>query len=133
MYLLDSNAWIAVIRRRNTSVMQRMGKTVPAEIYLCSIVKTELLLGALKSANPSRNLAVVNAVVATYQSPTFDDKAAEHYASLRAELESKSTPIGPNDYFIAAIALANGLTVVTHNTREFSRISGLTVEDWQGP
>ncbi len=133
MYLLDSNAWIAVIRGRNTSVMQRMRRTLPAEIYLCSIVKAELLLGALKSANPPKNLAVVNAVVATYQSPAFDDKAAEHYASLRAELESKGTPIGSNDYFIAAIALANGLTVVTHNTREFSRISGLTIEDWQGP
>lgn len=123
MYLLDSNAWIAVIRGRNASVMQRMQRTVPAEIYLCSIVKAELLLGALKSANPTKNLAVVNAVVATYQSPAFDDRAAEHYASLRADLESKGTPIGANDYFIAAIALANNLTVVTHNTREFSRIT----------
>ncbi|HEV3257827.1 MAG TPA: type II toxin-antitoxin system VapC family toxin, partial [Gemmataceae bacterium] len=63
----------------------------------------------------------------------FDDAAAAHYAPLRADLESKGTPIGPNDYQIAAIALANNVTLVTHNTQEFSRVVGLFLEDWLAP
>ena len=61
----------------------------------------------------------------------FDDAAASVYAIIRAHLESAGTPIGPYDLQIAAIALANGLTLVTHNTREFSRVPGLLLEDWE--
>ena len=61
----------------------------------------------------------------------FDDAAAHSYGVIRAALEAKGHSIGPNDTIIAAIALANGLTVVTHNTREFTRVPGLAVEDWE--
>jgi tRNA(fMet)-specific endonuclease VapC len=61
----------------------------------------------------------------------FDDRAGEEYAKVRADLAAKGTPIGPNDLLIAAIALANGLTLVTHNTTEFSRVLGLRLEDWE--
>ena len=61
----------------------------------------------------------------------FDDRAADHDALLRATLERAGTPIGPNDLLIAAIAVANDLTLVTHNTGEFSRVPGLRLEDWQ--
>jgi tRNA(fMet)-specific endonuclease VapC len=61
----------------------------------------------------------------------FDDAAAEAYGRLRAELARRGTPIGPNDLMIAAIALAHDLTLVTHNTAEFSRVSGLRLEDWE--
>ena len=63
----------------------------------------------------------------------FDDAAAEIYGRIRADLESRGMPIGPNDTMIAAIALANGFTVATHNTAEFGRVSGLQVEDWTLP
>jgi tRNA(fMet)-specific endonuclease VapC len=63
----------------------------------------------------------------------FDDAAAEEYGQLRAYLANQGTPIGPNDTMIAAIALANGLTLVTHNTAEFSRVPGLMIKDWQIP
>lgn len=66
-----------------------------------------------------------------HKSLPFDDAAAERYAGLRAGLEKVGTPIGPNDMLIAAIALANDVTVVTHNVREFSRVPGLRVEDWE--
>ena len=66
-----------------------------------------------------------------FVSVPFDDWAAEEYAKVRADLAAKGTPIGANDYLIAAIALANGLTLVTHNTGEFSRVVGLTLDDWQ--
>jgi tRNA(fMet)-specific endonuclease VapC len=63
----------------------------------------------------------------------FDDAAAGIYGQIRAHLASRGTPIGPNDVLIAAIAVANGITLVTHNTSEFSRVPGLLIEDWEVP
>ena len=60
-----------------------------------------------------------------------DDAAAEVYARIRADMLTAGNPIGPNDMLIAAIAIANGLTLVTHNTNEFQRVSGLAIEDWE--
>ena len=61
----------------------------------------------------------------------FGDEASVAYGSIRAALEQAGTPIGPNDLLIAAIALAYDLTLVTHDTGEFSRVPGLRIEDWQ--
>jgi tRNA(fMet)-specific endonuclease VapC len=63
----------------------------------------------------------------------FDEASADIQAEIRHHLESLGTPIGPYDQQIAAIALANGCTLVTHNTREFSRVPGLVIEDWEVP
>jgi tRNA(fMet)-specific endonuclease VapC len=63
----------------------------------------------------------------------FDDRAAEEYGKTRAHLSSMGTLIGPNDLIIAATALAHGCTLVSHNTREFSRVPGLLLEDWEIP
>jgi predicted nucleic acid-binding protein len=63
--------------------------------------------------------------------PSFDDRAAETYGYLRTDLEKQGKLIGPYDLFIASISLANGATLITHNTTEFSRVSGLIIEDWQ--
>ena len=62
---------------------------------------------------------------------SFDDAAADEYARIRAGLERRGLPIGGNDYIIAAIGVVNGLTLITHNVGEFSRVPGLTTEDWQ--
>jgi tRNA(fMet)-specific endonuclease VapC len=102
-------------------------------VVLCSVVVGELLFGALRSRNISKNLTDVRTFTAGFRSLPFDDPAAEHYAAVRADLAAKGTPIGPNDLMIAAITLANGLTLVTHNTVEFSRVSGLKLDDWQIP
>jgi tRNA(fMet)-specific endonuclease VapC len=64
---------------------------------------------------------------------SFDDSAAKVYGQIRADLEVKGTPIGPNDLIIAAIALSNGLTLVTHNTAEIGRAPGLKLVDWHVP
>ena len=73
----------------------------------------------------------VQAFCRPFQSLAFDDRAAAEYGKIRADLASQGTPIGPNDLMIASIALSNGLTLVTHNTNEFSRVLGLKLEDWQ--
>ncbi len=61
----------------------------------------------------------------------FDDAAAEAYAHIRAEVEARGAHLGAMDYMIAAIGLANDLTLVTHNVREFSRVPGLLYDDWE--
>ena len=79
----------------------------------------------------ANNRMRVEQVRQQFVSLPFDDAAAEEYGKVRAHLASLGTPIGPHDLMIAAIALANGLSVVTNNTSEFSRVPGLSIEDWQ--
>ena len=95
----------------------------------------ELIYGAEHSGplHRANNLQRVEQLRAQFSSIPFDDRAAEEYGRLRAHLATLGTPIGSNDLMIAAIALANGLTVVTHNTAEFSRVPALSLEDWQLP
>jgi tRNA(fMet)-specific endonuclease VapC len=100
---------------------------------LCSVVVAERLFGALRSRDAARNRAEVQKFVAGLVSLPFDDRAAAEYARIRADLIARGLVIGPNDLLIAAIAVANGLTLVTHNTGEFSRVVGLWLEDWQTP
>ena len=97
------------------------------------MVKAELLYGAARSQQPERNQAQLQRFFSGFPSLSFDDQAAAAYGTLRAALEASGTPIGPNDLMIAAIALASGLVLVTHNTAEFSRVPGLQIEDWQVP
>jgi tRNA(fMet)-specific endonuclease VapC len=130
-YLLDTNAWIAFLNRRTSKVAHRLAATNPAEVRLCSVVMAELYFGAYKSSRTAANLALLARVSAQYASLPFDDVAADHYGQIRVGLARAGTPIGPNDLMIAAIALARGLTLVTHNTAEFGRVPGLRFEDWE--
>ena len=91
------------------------------------------LLWRTRRADPTRSLARQEAFLRVFVSLAFDDHAARFYGRIRADLAARGTPIGANDLLIAAIALAAELTVVTHNTSEFGRISGLALEDWELP
>jgi tRNA(fMet)-specific endonuclease VapC len=95
------------------------------------VVVAELLYGAHRSVNNSQVLSQVHGFCRNFQSLAFDDLAAEEYGRIRAHLDGLGMAIGPNDLLIASIAVANGLTLVTHNTSEFKRVPGLNVEDWQ--
>lgn len=129
-FLLDTNTCIAYLTGRSGKVEERFKQTSPADTALCSIVKSELLFGARKSAKVAENLARLETFFRPFTSLPFDDHAAELAAHVRAELDKAGTPIGPNDLLIGSIALVHGLTLITHNTREFIRIAGLRVEDW---
>jgi tRNA(fMet)-specific endonuclease VapC len=133
IYLLDTNAWAAFLNRRTPHVANRVGAMPPASIRLCSVVKAEMYFGAYKSSRQAANLAFLSRLFAQFMSIDFDDAAAGTYGQIRAHLTSRGTPIGPNDVLIAAIAVANGITLVTHNTSEFSRVPGLLIEDWEVP
>jgi tRNA(fMet)-specific endonuclease VapC len=130
-YLLDTNVCIVYLKGRSESVNQRFQELLPEEIAVCSIVRGELLYGGKRSNNPEKTLQKQRAFLSEFVSLPFDDAAAEIYSDIRARLSALGTPIGSNDLQIAAIALANNLTLVTHNIREFERVEGLRLEDWE--
>lgn len=133
IYLLDTNVWIEILRSPSSSISSRFQAMVPADIRICSIVVAELRHGCLRSAKPLVHRIAVDALLAPYQSLPFDDSAADQFAILRHALEKSGIMIGPYDAQIAAIALANQCTLVTHNLSEFNRVPGLVIEDWQAP
>ena len=85
----------------------------------------------MKTARIHENLALLTDLFANFESLSFDDDAARKYGEIRSYLARKGTPIGPNDLMIAAMASVHETVLVTHNTREFARVIGLTIEDWE--
>lgn len=130
-YLLDTNACIQFITGRSIPLRNQIITTSKSEIAVCSIVKAEMYYGSMRSQNPLKSLREKNEFLDQFQSLPFDDEAALIFGELRADLARKGTPIGAYDLQIAAIALANDLTPVTHNTKEFGRIGNLKIEDWE--
>lgn len=119
------------MRGKNFALKQKLESTITKDIAVCSIVKAELFYGSMKSINPQRNLILQQQFLSQFISLPFDDLAATTFGTIRAQLEALGTPIGAYDLQIAAIALTNNLTLITHNTREFQRINNLLIEDWE--
>ncbi|MDP9312681.1 MAG: type II toxin-antitoxin system VapC family toxin [Chloroflexota bacterium] len=132
-YLLDTNTCIQHLRGRNAAITRKLSTMQAMELQLCSVVRAELIYGALRSVHPAHNRALVEHFCARFVSLPFDDRAADTYATIRADLTATGQLIGPNDLVIAAIAVANNTVLVTHNVREFSRVAGLMIEDWESP
>lgn len=130
-YLLDTNTCIQYLTLRSDQLIKKIEQIDAHDIALCSVVRAELFFGAMRSTHPEKTLADQLLFLSRFPSLPFDDSAAERYGKIRAELANLGTPIGPNDLLIAAIALANNLTLVTHNTREFGRVTGLKIDDWE--
>jgi tRNA(fMet)-specific endonuclease VapC len=101
------------------------------QVTLCSVTKAELYYGAYRSTRREANLALLRRFFQEFVTLPFDEKCEEVYGMIRAQLALAGTPIGPNDLLIAAIAFANGVTIITHNTGEFGRVKGLRIEDWE--
>jgi tRNA(fMet)-specific endonuclease VapC len=93
-------------------------------------VRAELLFGARKSTNPGKARRKVSQFLLPYDVAPFDEPAAGLYADIRADLEGRGQPIGPNDLIIAATVLSREGTLITHNVSEFGRVKGLDIEDW---
>ena len=130
-YLLDTNTCIRYLNGRSPAVFERLNALSPADVCVCSIVKFELRYGALRSDYVDKTLAEQEKFLKQFVSLPFDDAAHHHAAQIRANLARTGTPVGPYDLLIASIALANELSLVTHNTREFERIAGLQIDDWE--
>jgi len=130
-YLLDTNACIQILNSSLSSVTQRI-LTVPCrQLFLCTVVYSELYYGAFKSSQVERNLTHLEHLFEEFSVLSLDKQGAKLAGQIRSQLAASGTPISPNDLLIAAVALANDLTLVTHNTREFSRVHGLKYEDWE--
>ncbi len=132
-YLLDTNACIALLSDGDSNVKEQLKTVGVANVIICSIVIAELAYGVERSSLKRRADNRIRLELFQQRIPSlpFDDRAALEYGRIRAHLASVGTPIGPNDLMIASIALANSLTLVTHNTTEFSRVPNLQFEDWQ--
>jgi tRNA(fMet)-specific endonuclease VapC len=131
-HLLDTNSCVDHLRRGPASnIAAKLAAAVPGSVVLCSVVVAELLYGAHRSVRKAQTLSEVQAFCCNFQSLAFDGSAADQCGWLRTHLVAVGSPIGPNDLLIGSIALANGLTLVTHNTKEFSRVPSLKLEDWQ--
>ena len=129
-YLLDTNICIKYLNKRSENIINRLLQISKNDVSICSVVKAELYFGAQKSKDTEKTLEKVESFISFLSSYPFDDIAAIEYGIIRATLEMSGNLIGPNDLMIAAIAKANNLILVTNNTKEFSRISDLAVEDW---
>jgi tRNA(fMet)-specific endonuclease VapC len=130
-YLLDTNACITYLNVPHSPVANRLQTLRVSDIVVCSVVRAELIYGAHRNRNARQALAITRQFLQRFASLPFDDAAADVYGPIRADLATRGLLIGPNDLLIAAIALANNATLVTHNVREFSRVMGLNIEDWE--
>ena len=130
-YLLDTNVCVMYLNGRSDLVRDRILSTPTQDMVVCSVVKAELFYGAMKSNKPTRTLERQQQFLERFVSLPFGDDAAILFGQIRARLANAGTPIGAYDLQIAAIALANNLTLITHNTREFDRVDGLQIEDWE--
>ena len=130
MYLLDTNICIYAMKGNYKNLTNRLLSIPPDEICVSVITLSELEYGASKSNWGERSRQTINAFLANYEVLPFLEKDAVLFGQIRAKLAGEGTPIGLLDAMIGAQGLANNLTVVTHNIREFERIPGLSIEDW---
>lgn len=128
-YLLDTNICSALLEG-DTELNRQLRVQKSSDFFLCSIVKAELIFGARKSSRVAANIKLLDEFFPRFVSLPFDDSAAEYYGLMRTSLSKAGTPIGANDLFIASIALANDLTILTRNRNEFFRVPALRVETW---
>ena len=130
IYMLDTNICIFAIRHKPPHVLEKIRQCSGDGLCISSITLSELEYGVAKSSRKEQNMLSLLQLMAVLKVLPYDDAAAEEYGRIRAELERTSKQIGPLDTLIAAHAKAEGLTLVTNNLGEFSRVPGLKVEDW---
>jgi tRNA(fMet)-specific endonuclease VapC len=130
MYLLDSNICIYIINKRPKSIVDKIKEFNPHQIKLSAISIAELEYGVSKSKYRDKNREALIYFASSFDIIDFNDKDAEVYGLIRADLENKGQLIGPYDMQIAAQAITRNLTLVSNNTKEFSRIINLRLENW---
>jgi tRNA(fMet)-specific endonuclease VapC len=128
-YLLDTNILSDLIRNPQGAVKACIARVGETTVCTNTVVSSELRFGALKKG--SKKLTErVELVLFELDILALDDSVSRHYAMIRHHLQKNGQPIGYNDLFIAAHALALNLTLVTDNVREFSRVPELAMENW---
>ena len=129
-YMLDTNMIAYARNQRPACVLERLLEHDPSEISISSITMAELEYGIFNSSKPQQNRAALMLFLSEITVLPFDAAASLEYGSIRYNLKRNGIIIGGNDLLIAAHARSLGLTLVTHNTKEFSRVENLQLEDW---
>ena len=129
-HMLDTNICIYVIKHKPEKVFQKLESIDPRDVCISSVTYAELICGVEKSSEVDRNRVALSLLLSNIEIVSFDVDAANAYGKIRADLESKGTPIGPLDTMIAGHAVSLGCTIVTNNTREFSRVNDLKIDNW---
>ncbi|MDE2636369.1 MAG: type II toxin-antitoxin system VapC family toxin [Chloroflexota bacterium] len=129
-YLLDTDICIYLLNGREPQVKRNADLAPRSEIVISTLTMAEMFSGAARSEQPLLTHAKQSAFFMQYSILPFDEDAASVYGRIDGYLKDAGIRIGPVDTQIAAIALANNLILVTHNTRHFNRVPNLTMEDW---
>ena len=128
-YLLDTNIVIYTMKNRPQQVRQAFNQH-EGQMAISSVTLMELLYGAEKSTNPSKNIQTIEGFTARLLVLDYDPAAAQHTGQIRAELAKSGQPIGPYDQMLAGHARSLGLILVSNNESEFERVSGLRLQNW---
>ena len=128
-YCLDTNTLIYFFKGLG-DVSNRLLTTPPGEIAIPAVVIYELEVGIVKSTSPRKRITQLQEITSLVNIISFGQSEAKCAAGIRIKLERQGIPIGPYEILIAASALANNSTLVTHNKREFEIVAGLKIEDW---
>ncbi len=130
--MLDTDTCIAVIKKHPVALKKLRGKSI-GQVGLSSVTLGELAFGAAKSSRPEEAHDALTEFLLALEIASFDERVAMTYGQVRASLERRGRPVGPLDTLIGSHARGLDVILVTHNTREFSRIEGLRLEDWTIP
>jgi tRNA(fMet)-specific endonuclease VapC len=129
-YMLDTNICIYVAKHQPAGVRTHFERLKPGQVVMSAITHGELYYGACKSNQRTKALAQLDELIQDIPVEELGSSAAQAYGEVRMALEKQGRPIGNNDLWIGAHALALGLILATNNEREFKRIAGLSVENW---
>jgi tRNA(fMet)-specific endonuclease VapC len=129
-WVLDTNMVVFCLRGKSAEVMRQLNAKPSGEVFIPAQVRAELLVGAAKSARAAQNKLAVLSFIAPFTVAWPDEQTADHYVSIRVDLEAKGQAISEADLWIAATVRSRNGVLVTNNTSEFQRVSGLPVEDW---
>jgi tRNA(fMet)-specific endonuclease VapC len=130
LFMLDTDISSYIMKRSDKALLHRLQAKPVGDVCISVIAMSELLFGVEISPRRQENQKALNAYLRNIEILDFPVEASLHYAEIRAHLRAHGTAIGPNDLFIAAHARYLGLTLVSNNVREFSRVPGLKTENW---
>ncbi|MDR3282613.1 MAG: PIN domain-containing protein [Candidatus Methanoplasma sp.] len=130
IYYLDTDTCVFFLKNTYPGLTNRLLTHHPSEIVIPSMVVAELMHGAHKSAKVAQNLEQTRKFLWVFDVAPFNETAACIYGDLRSRLEGEGNAIGPGDLVIAATVMSENGILVTHKTKEFSRVPNLSIEDW---
>jgi tRNA(fMet)-specific endonuclease VapC len=133
VYMLDTDISSYIMKRSDDNVLRRLRTVAVSDVCVSAITKAEMMYGVEVSPRRLKDQTALDEFLRYVAVLDYPASAAPDYARIRADLKVRGTIIGGNDLLIAAHARSLGLTLVTNNTREFSRVQGLRMENWTEP